>query len=157
MQGRSFKNGEVTQEISDPSRTYRLLGSDKYVSKLLLIEFHSLWQAFDVWKFFRVVMLESHLVHSGTLTETEGADLYILAGHEASYWATKRRKSQRWPQSTFMFKLTVGSMMNFTKAAVKVETNVKMREPLTTQYYTFALLVCAITQFVDFQMRLIKS
>lgn len=31
MQGRSFKNGEVTQEISDPSRTYRLLGSDKYV------------------------------------------------------------------------------------------------------------------------------
>ncbi|XP_043281195.1 mitogen-activated protein kinase kinase kinase kinase 3 isoform X7 [Venturia canescens] len=61
MQGRSLKNGEVTQEISDPSRTYRLLGSDK------------------------VVMLESHLVHSGTLTETEGADLYILAGHEASY------------------------------------------------------------------------
>lgn len=31
MQGRSFKNGEVTQEISDSSRTYRLLGSDKYV------------------------------------------------------------------------------------------------------------------------------
>ncbi|XP_008560767.1 mitogen-activated protein kinase kinase kinase kinase 5 isoform X3 [Microplitis demolitor] len=61
MQGRSYKNGEVTQEISDPSRTYRLLGSDK------------------------VVMLESHLVHSGTLSETEGADLYILAGHEASY------------------------------------------------------------------------
>lgn len=29
MQGRSYKNGEVTQEISDPSRTYRLLGSDK--------------------------------------------------------------------------------------------------------------------------------
>ncbi|XP_034948366.1 mitogen-activated protein kinase kinase kinase kinase 5 isoform X2 [Chelonus insularis] len=61
MQGRSYKNGEITQEISDPSRTYRLLGSDK------------------------VVMLESHLVHSGTLTESEGADLYILAGHEASY------------------------------------------------------------------------
>ncbi|XP_017754264.1 PREDICTED: mitogen-activated protein kinase kinase kinase kinase 5 isoform X1 [Eufriesea mexicana] len=61
MQGRSFKNGEITQEISDPSRMYRLLGSDK------------------------VVMLESHLVQSGTLTESEGADLYILAGHEASY------------------------------------------------------------------------
>ncbi|XP_048513550.1 mitogen-activated protein kinase kinase kinase kinase 3 isoform X14 [Athalia rosae] len=61
MQGRSFKNGDVTQEIIDPSRTYRLLGSDK------------------------VVMLESHLVHTGTLTESEGADLYILAGHEASY------------------------------------------------------------------------
>ncbi|XP_058806133.1 mitogen-activated protein kinase kinase kinase kinase 5-like isoform X3 [Phymastichus coffea] len=61
MQGRSFKNGEITQEISDPSRTYRLLGSDK------------------------VVMLESHLMHTGTLNESEGADLYILAGHEASY------------------------------------------------------------------------
>ncbi|XP_046751984.1 mitogen-activated protein kinase kinase kinase kinase 5 isoform X8 [Diprion similis] len=61
MQGRSFKNGDITQEIVDPSRTYRLLGSDK------------------------VVMLESHLVHTGTLTESEGADLYILAGHEASY------------------------------------------------------------------------
>lgn len=31
MQGRSLKNGEITQEISDLSRTYRLLGSDKYV------------------------------------------------------------------------------------------------------------------------------
>lgn len=38
MQGRSFKNGEVTQEISDPSRTYRLLGSDKYVSHKLIQE-----------------------------------------------------------------------------------------------------------------------
>lgn len=37
MQGRSFKNGEVTQEISDPSRTYRLLGSDKYVSNVVKI------------------------------------------------------------------------------------------------------------------------
>ncbi|XP_069698276.1 mitogen-activated protein kinase kinase kinase kinase 5 isoform X14 [Periplaneta americana] len=64
MQGRSFKNGEVTQEIVDQSRVYRLLGSDK------------------------VVVLESHLcqevTRGGTLTE-EGADLYILAGHEASY------------------------------------------------------------------------
>jgi CNH domain. len=29
MQGRSLKNGEVTQEIVDKSRVYRLLGSDK--------------------------------------------------------------------------------------------------------------------------------
>ena len=29
MQGRSLRNGEITQEISDTSRTYRLLGSDK--------------------------------------------------------------------------------------------------------------------------------
>jgi len=64
VQGRSFKNGEVTQEIVDQSRVYRLLGSDK------------------------VVVLESHLcqevTRGGTLNE-EGADLYILAGHEASY------------------------------------------------------------------------
>ncbi|XP_021917591.1 mitogen-activated protein kinase kinase kinase kinase 5 isoform X3 [Zootermopsis nevadensis] len=64
MQGRSFKNGEVTQEIVDQSRVYRLLGSDK------------------------IVVLESHLcqevTRGGTLSE-EGADLYILAGHEASY------------------------------------------------------------------------
>lgn len=88
MQGRSFKNGEVTQEISDPSRTYRLLGSDKYVysdknidnfKNRKYIEYKSMVLC------DRVVMLESHLVHSGTLTETEGADLYILAGHEASY------------------------------------------------------------------------
>lgn len=34
MQGRSLKNGEITQEISDMSRTYRLLGSDKYVASI---------------------------------------------------------------------------------------------------------------------------
>ncbi|KAK7073511.1 Mitogen-activated protein kinase kinase kinase kinase 3, partial [Halocaridina rubra] len=28
MQGRSFKNGEITQEIIDNSRLFRLLGSD---------------------------------------------------------------------------------------------------------------------------------
>lgn len=31
MQGRSFKNGEITQEIIDNSRVFRLLGSDRYV------------------------------------------------------------------------------------------------------------------------------
>lgn len=29
MQGRSFKNGDITQEITDEMRTYSLLGSDK--------------------------------------------------------------------------------------------------------------------------------
>ncbi|XP_076262755.1 MAP4K3-like protein hppy isoform X3 [Rhynchophorus ferrugineus] len=61
VQGRSLKNGEITQEITDTSRTYKLLGSDK------------------------VVMLESNLLRTGTLTNEEGHDLYILAGHEASY------------------------------------------------------------------------
>ncbi|KAJ8982748.1 hypothetical protein NQ317_014046 [Molorchus minor] len=31
VQGRSLKKGEITQEISDTSRTYKLLGSDKVV------------------------------------------------------------------------------------------------------------------------------
>lgn len=31
VQGRSLRNGEVTQEIIDKSRKYRLLGSDKFV------------------------------------------------------------------------------------------------------------------------------
>ncbi|XP_050315103.1 LOW QUALITY PROTEIN: mitogen-activated protein kinase kinase kinase kinase 5 [Anthonomus grandis grandis] len=61
VQGRSLKNGEITQEITDTSRTYKLLGSDK------------------------VVMLESNLLRGNTLTNEEGHDLYILAGHEASY------------------------------------------------------------------------
>lgn len=35
----------------------------------------------------RVVVLESHplIKLGGTLTNDDGADLYILAGHEASY------------------------------------------------------------------------
>lgn len=63
VQGRSLKNGEVTQEIIEKSRVYRLLGSDK------------------------VVVLESHSIMrvGGTLSNDDGADLYILAGHEASY------------------------------------------------------------------------
>nr|CAH7723974.1 unnamed protein product [Callosobruchus chinensis] len=61
MQGRSLKNGEITQEVTDTARTYKLLGSDK------------------------VVMLESNLLRTGTLTHEDGHDLYILAGHEASY------------------------------------------------------------------------
>ncbi|XP_022912340.2 mitogen-activated protein kinase kinase kinase kinase 5 isoform X2 [Onthophagus taurus] len=61
VQGRSLRNGEITQEITDVSRTYKLLGFEK------------------------VVMLESNLLRNGTLINEEGHDLYILAGHEASY------------------------------------------------------------------------
>ncbi|XP_067352784.1 mitogen-activated protein kinase kinase kinase kinase 3-like isoform X2 [Channa argus] len=57
MQGRSFRSNEVTQEISDTSRMFRLLGSD------------------------RVVVLESR----ATDNPTEHSNLYILAGHENSY------------------------------------------------------------------------
>ncbi|XP_025425653.1 mitogen-activated protein kinase kinase kinase kinase 3 isoform X2 [Sipha flava] len=58
VQGRCLKNGEITQEIVDKSRTYKLLGSDK------------------------ILLLESHMVSKKS---DDGADLYILAGHEASY------------------------------------------------------------------------
>ncbi|XP_028293450.1 mitogen-activated protein kinase kinase kinase kinase 5 isoform X2 [Gouania willdenowi] len=57
MQGKSFKSNEVTQEISDPSRVFRLLGSD------------------------RVVVLESR----PTDIPTALSNLYTLAGHENSY------------------------------------------------------------------------
>lgn len=33
----------------------------------------------------RVVALESHVVRAGSLTQDDGHDLHILAGHEASY------------------------------------------------------------------------
>ncbi|XP_076850673.1 mitogen-activated protein kinase kinase kinase kinase 3 isoform X2 [Brachyhypopomus gauderio] len=57
MQGRSFRTNEVTQEISDSTRTFRLLGSD------------------------RTVVLESR----PTDNPTAQSNLYILAGHENSY------------------------------------------------------------------------
>ncbi|KPJ17569.1 Mitogen-activated protein kinase kinase kinase kinase 3, partial [Papilio machaon] len=60
VQGRSLRNADVTQEITDLSRAYRLLGHDK------------------------VVVLESHTLNN-TLSSDDGNDLYILAGHEASY------------------------------------------------------------------------
>lgn len=57
MQGRSLRSNEVTQEISDSTRIFRLLGSD------------------------RVVVLESR----PTDNPTANSNLYILAGHENSY------------------------------------------------------------------------
>nr|XP_032811664.1 mitogen-activated protein kinase kinase kinase kinase 5-like [Petromyzon marinus] len=57
MQGKSFKANEVTQEISDHTRVFRLLGSE------------------------RVVVLESR----PTDHPTAHSNLYTLAGHESSY------------------------------------------------------------------------
>ncbi|KAF3845255.1 hypothetical protein F7725_008418 [Dissostichus mawsoni] len=57
MQGKSFKSNEVTQEICDPSRVFRLLGSD------------------------RVVVLQSR----PTDNHTSLSNLYILAGHENNF------------------------------------------------------------------------
>lgn len=69
MQGRSFKNNEVTQEICDRSRIFKLVGSD------------------------RIITIQSSPDkeddEGATLTREEqaptdsGVNLYILAGHEA--------------------------------------------------------------------------
>ncbi|GFO04072.1 mitogen-activated protein kinase kinase kinase kinase [Plakobranchus ocellatus] len=57
MQGRSFKANEVTQEICDKTRIFRLLGSD------------------------RVICLESR----PTSDPKANSNLYVLAGHENTY------------------------------------------------------------------------
>ncbi|XP_044070872.1 mitogen-activated protein kinase kinase kinase kinase 3-like isoform X10 [Siniperca chuatsi] len=75
MQGRSFKTNEITQEISDSTRIFRLLGSDRRADcrdpeakdRGLTLP--------------RVVVLESR----PTDNPTAHSNLYILAGHENSY------------------------------------------------------------------------
>ncbi|XP_026164803.1 mitogen-activated protein kinase kinase kinase kinase 3-like isoform X5 [Mastacembelus armatus] len=70
MQGRSFKTNEITQEISDSTRIFRLLGSDRDPeAKHRGLTLH------------RVVVLESR----PTDNPTAHSNLYILAGHENSY------------------------------------------------------------------------
>ncbi|KAM4591188.1 mitogen-activated protein kinase kinase kinase kinase 3-like isoform 12-T12 [Odontesthes bonariensis] len=75
MQGRSFKTNEITQEISDSTRIFRLLGSDRRADCRdpdAADRGHSLP---------RVVVLESR----PTDNPTANSNLYILAGHENSY------------------------------------------------------------------------
>ncbi|XP_057703318.1 mitogen-activated protein kinase kinase kinase kinase 3-like isoform X6 [Corythoichthys intestinalis] len=69
MQGRSFKTNEITQEISDSTRIFRLLGSDRQSD-------HDGGVTLP-----RVVVLESR----PTDNPTAHSNLYILAGHENSY------------------------------------------------------------------------
>ncbi|XP_077585340.1 mitogen-activated protein kinase kinase kinase kinase 3-like isoform X1 [Stigmatopora nigra] len=69
MQGRSFKTNEITQEISDSTRIFRLLGSDRQSDHDRGITLP------------RVVVLESR----PTDNPTAHSNLYILAGHENSY------------------------------------------------------------------------
>ncbi|XP_035704136.1 mitogen-activated protein kinase kinase kinase kinase 3 isoform X3 [Folsomia candida] len=64
MQGRSFRNGEITQEITDHSRIFRLLGSDRD-DKVITIESKPNPQA-------------------PTPPTDDGVNLYTLAGHENS-------------------------------------------------------------------------
>ncbi|XP_030011185.1 mitogen-activated protein kinase kinase kinase kinase 3 isoform X10 [Sphaeramia orbicularis] len=75
MQGRSFKTNEITQEISDSTRIFRLLGSDRRAdTRDPEAEDRGLTLP-------RVVVLESR----PTDNPTAHSNLYILAGHENSY------------------------------------------------------------------------
>ncbi|XP_040905214.1 mitogen-activated protein kinase kinase kinase kinase 3-like isoform X10 [Toxotes jaculatrix] len=75
MQGRSFKTNEITQEISDSTRIFRLLGSDRRADcRDPEAEDRGLTLP-------RVVVLESR----PTDNPTAHSNLYILAGHENSY------------------------------------------------------------------------
>ncbi|CAL9687838.1 unnamed protein product [Knipowitschia caucasica] len=75
MQGRSFKTNEITQEISDSTRIFRLLGSDRRADSRDP-------DAEDIGVTLpRVVVLESR----PTDNPTANSNLYILAGHENSY------------------------------------------------------------------------
>ncbi|XP_049927714.1 mitogen-activated protein kinase kinase kinase kinase 3-like isoform X3 [Epinephelus moara] len=73
MQGRSFKTNEITQEISDSTRIFRLLGSDRRSDRRDPEERGRTRP--------RVVVLESR----PTDNPTAHSNLYILAGHENSY------------------------------------------------------------------------
>ncbi|XP_036816091.1 mitogen-activated protein kinase kinase kinase kinase 3 isoform X9 [Oncorhynchus mykiss] len=74
MQGRSFKTNEITQEISDNTRIFSLLGSDRNSQ-------HDSSGQEGATNLPRVVVLESR----PTDNPTAASNLYILAGHENSY------------------------------------------------------------------------
>ncbi|XP_042180711.1 mitogen-activated protein kinase kinase kinase kinase 3 isoform X3 [Oncorhynchus tshawytscha] len=74
MQGRSFKTNEITQEISDNTRIFSLLGSDRNSQ-------HDSSGQEGAASLPRVVVLESR----PTDNPTAASNLYILAGHENSY------------------------------------------------------------------------
>ncbi|XP_049266926.1 mitogen-activated protein kinase kinase kinase kinase 5 isoform X10 [Rhipicephalus sanguineus] len=75
MQGRSFLNNEVVQEISDSTRIFRVLGSDSAKYFGFTAADPTCEQA------ERIVVLESR----ATDTPTGPSNIYILAGHENSY------------------------------------------------------------------------
>ncbi|XP_037275004.2 MAP4K3-like protein hppy isoform X12 [Rhipicephalus microplus] len=75
MQGRSFLNNEVVQEISDSTRIFRVLGSDSAKYFGFTAADPTCEQA------ERIVVLES----KATDTPTGPSNIYILAGHENSY------------------------------------------------------------------------
>ena len=60
LQGRSFSNNEIVQEITDPSRSFKVIGADQ------------------------TIVLESRPKSEANQCETS-SNLYILTGHENSY------------------------------------------------------------------------
>lgn len=70
MQGRSFKNNEVTQEICDRSRIFKLVGSDRIIT----IQSSPDKEEDDGG---------ATLTREETSSTDSGVNLYILAGHEA--------------------------------------------------------------------------
>jgi len=68
MQGRSFKNNEVTQEICDKSRIFKLVGSDRIIT---------IQSSPD-----EELQNRSATLTADTATDN-GVNLYMLAGHEA--------------------------------------------------------------------------
>lgn len=62
-----------------------LIVGDRYYSRIL-ITVTIIKNNNKYFKYYRVVVLESHLLQNNTLSGEDGNDLYILAGHEASYW-----------------------------------------------------------------------
>ena len=60
MQGRAFNNSEIVQEITDPSRCFKVIGADQ------------------------TIVLESRSNADNNCSDAP-SDLYILTGHENSY------------------------------------------------------------------------
>jgi len=85
MQGRSFKNGEVTQEICDRSRVFKLLGSDRVIvvqSEDSEEEKSSTLTA-DTGTLTLGASASSAGMAAAGAEPDSGVNLFILAGHEA--------------------------------------------------------------------------
>ncbi|CAB4064143.1 MAP4K5 [Lepeophtheirus salmonis] len=76
MQGRSFKNSEVTQEFCDRTRVFKLLGSDR----IIVVQSHNVMESAASEQ--TLYDGSNGLVIEGC--EAGGINLYILAGHEAT-------------------------------------------------------------------------
>ncbi|XP_066282957.1 mitogen-activated protein kinase kinase kinase kinase 3-like isoform X2 [Branchiostoma lanceolatum] len=85
MQGRSFKANEVTQEICDKSRIFRLIGSDRLPISLGWGA-DPLGRGADPHRHTRLQLSGMIVLESRPSDDpTAPSNLYILAGHEATY------------------------------------------------------------------------